>query len=126
MKLPGAALFLCLSLAGLALLFSAGCSSVVERGQSMVALKAIPVKGARDRELRITGSSGGSALSIASIVEKRDGGEINVLVTQRLVGCHGAKAGQSGSFDYTVKIPDGVNVVTFGKNKAVLWCHAGR
>jgi hypothetical protein len=66
--------------------------------------------------VRVSGSSGHSALSVKNISTKKDGSSVVVLVHLFL-----ARRGTTGDFKYDVVLPDSVNEIRFGKDKAVIW-----
>jgi len=66
--------------------------------------------------VRISGFSGNSAYCVKKITTQREGTSILVLVNLYL-----ARRGATGSFEYDVPVPDSVNEVRFGQQKALIW-----
>ena len=100
-----------------ALVFAVSRAGALEK--DLVA--GLKVTEAKPGELHIQGTDMNSAKYVSAIKEARSGGEINILVEDSLVSIHGARDGQSGTFNYTLKVPAGVDTVTFGKSKTVIW-----
>jgi len=70
----------------------------------------------RPTVVRISGTSGNSALSVKKITSRIDGDSIDVDVLLFL-----AHKGTSGSFQYDITVPDSVNVIRFGEAKQTIW-----
>ena len=66
--------------------------------------------------VRISGLSGNSALSVKDISTQRAGSSLVVLVHLFL-----ARRETTGSFKYDVLVPDSVNEIRFGEDKAIIW-----
>jgi hypothetical protein len=66
--------------------------------------------------LRVSGLSFHSALAVqkVTISEEHDSMRLFVHLTP-------ATQGLSGNFDYTVTIPDSINLLSFGKERSVIW-----
>ncbi|MGC3999793.1 MAG: hypothetical protein QM767_21050 [Anaeromyxobacter sp.] len=68
--------------------------------------------------LHLTAANMDSALVFRPMRQQRRGDTLDLTVVQKL-----AVEGQRlrGDFDFRVEVPDGVNTVRFGKERAVLW-----
>ncbi len=94
--------------------------TTVLESRDTIQLKAVWLHSS-DPALRISGLSGHSALAVKKITTEREDSSIVVLVHLDL-----AKGKRSGSFEYDVPIPDSVNQIRFGKDKALLWKRESR
>ena len=101
--------------AGIAI-FTAGCAGIVERNET--GLKVTEVKRG---ELRIRGATVSDFNYESSVREVRSGNEIHIFVHERAVFHHVSGKEVGGPFDYTLKVPDDVDTVTFGRKKTVIW-----
>ena len=104
---------------GLASVAVSGCAEVggqIVEAKDIQFLKVEEIPGAKPPKLRLSGLVFKSAMSVQDITAKEEGKRLMVLVRIAL-----ARPGTSGSFNYELVVPDGVDEVVFGNERTVVW-----
>ncbi|RUL70266.1 hypothetical protein [Dyella choica] len=99
-----------------ALAACAGIGKRVLERNAVLGFKVQEDRSANVDTLKLSGLSAHSSLVVSGYKTIREGDTLAVIVQLELT-----HDDLSGNFDYNIVIPSGVNVVTFGNDRTVIW-----
>jgi len=101
------------------LVFSSGESfAMILEHEDVLQFKVQPLPDQVPKQIKVSGLSGHSALSVSKITTEMNGSVLIIYVHLTLAAISG---GTSGRFEYELTIPESINEIQFGKKKVSIW-----
>jgi len=90
-----------------------GCTAMILEAEYITPFQVKEFSDASHREIHLSGAINHSALGVYKVVTVQENRSLQVLVYLKLE--------HPGNLDYTLRIPDDIDTVTFGEKKKVIW-----